>query len=162
MVWSYGGEGASQDGSTWEMVFDGKPTSQSFYNRGGDVSYTFPTGTSGELEVLIASAGSSTGTCAITAKGNTVNTTFTGVGQTETIKFGTLVDIGEITFSPTGIGALINAIKLNGELLVDGTPVWNTSEIWSNNLTGFIGATPAANAFDGNTSLSCERLQTVR
>ena len=65
------------------MVFDSDPTSQSFYNRGSDVAFTFPAGIVGNLEILIASAGSSSGSCAITANGNTINTTFTGVGQSE-------------------------------------------------------------------------------
>ena len=39
--------------------------------------------------------------------------------------------IGDITFTATGIGSHIDGIEVDGKLLVDGTAVWNTDQVWS-------------------------------
>ena len=49
-------------------------------------------------------------------------------------------------------------VKVDGAILVDAGAQWNTSQVWSDNLSSATGfTTPPLNAFDGNVGLpSCE------
>ena len=74
------------------------------------------------------------------------------------LNFGTVSDFTGIRCISTDsvTGPIVGAIEINGAILVDSGAQWNTSQLWSDNLTDSNGAFkssyPATNAFDGIVS----------
>ena len=60
-------------------------------------------------------------------------------------------NLQEIKITGLTSGAVLSGVTVDGKILVDGTAVWNTSEVWS---SGWTGATQTSyepdKSFDGN------------
>ena len=109
-----------------------------------------------------------TGATSIRVYGRSDNSTVplevNGVDVNAPVDFG-WVDVSASTLSSftvyhlSGTGASqIGAIEVDGKILVDATPDWNTSEVWSRGISNrytndaeFID--PKSNAFDGNVNI---------
>ena len=140
-VWSNGGNDSElYSSSSWSMAFDGSIPGQqtasntAYTSAGSSSTYTFPAPITGELTIYASGASSN----------NTANGTLTIGGSTQTVNNKdtsqegyTFTLSGETTLDITGGNSGLEVIymTLDGALLVDGTPVWNTDKIWSDGLS---------------------------
>ena len=133
--------------SDWTTVFNGDTQEAGVYTRDNALTYSFPAGTSGDLVIYVESPGSTAGSVTVRVKVVDQNASFSAPGQRGILDFGNVNDIGDITFTPTGAGATIDGITLNGEILVDSGAQWDTSKVWSKDCEG---ADRALLAFNGD------------
>lgn len=58
-----------------------------------------------------------------------------------------------LTFVSSSARVFLGGIRIDGKVLIDGAPAWNTSEVWSDNcVSPQGGGYPFADAFDGDLS----------
>ncbi|BAQ94496.1 putative lectin [uncultured phage_MedDCM-OCT-S39-C11] len=156
-VWSNGvstSAGSFTSDGAPSKGFDGDLTTQCYANSGSaeltvNLSYY---NLSGDVAVAV---GSPTLEAKVIANGS-IAIDWTEVGAKNTlVSLGTVNNIEKIEIRNSGGGSgNFTAISIGGKVLVDATPVWNTSQRWSSNgddsTTNASGNYGWSQAFDGN------------
>ena len=89
------------------------------------------------------------GALTATLGGTDVDVTFGSDYEWRTVSLpATPVSFDKLTFVNNASG--VAGIEVDGALLVDGTAVWNTSQVWSSDNENWDAAAPAENFFDGS------------
>ena len=165
-AWSEYATGQPYTGGVKEHAFDGDLTTEAAPADGTTMTFVPSEELVGQVTIIARGGDQNTQADLLTVNGIDYTVTLNQQGPSgQVYEFnvgqGSINNTQGVTWSRAAAGGInfchIYGIKVAGKLLVDGAATWNTSQVWSADLS-FLGAagSPATNAFDGSLSTSAD------